>query len=109
MRCYLLILYPRCAIHFELGGSSSYSVGFTYVYCQYLMFIMLPFHAAFLRQIRLRTETLTKIKEENVAVAAEIAAERRVKKKLSQHRVRPPSSTLHLFQRNESTCRVVHQ
>eukprot|EP00904_Undaria_pinnatifida_P003678 jgi/Undpi1/13310/HiC_scaffold_8.g02971.m1 len=38
------------------------------------------------KEIRLRTETLTKIKEENVAVAAEIAAERRVKKKLSQHR-----------------------
>lgn len=68
---------------------------------------MLSFHAAILlRQIRLRTETLTKIKEENVAVAAEIAAERRVKKKLSQHRVRLPGRTLLLFQEDESTCRV---
>lgn len=41
------------------------------------------------RQIRLRTETLAKIKEENGAVATEIAAERRGKKKLSQHRVSP--------------------
>lgn len=59
------------------------------------MFEVLLFHAVVLLlcQIRLRTETLTKIKEENVAVAAEISAERRVKKKLSQHRVRLPSST----------------
>lgn len=41
------------------------------------------------RQIRLRTETLSKIKEENGAVATEISAERRAKKKLSQHRVSP--------------------
>lgn len=40
-------------------------------------------------QIRSRTETLYKIKEENGAVATEIAAERRAKKKLSQHRVSP--------------------
>eukprot|EP00903_Cladosiphon_okamuranus_P017129 g15780.t2 len=38
------------------------------------------------KEIRLRTETLIKIKEENGAVATEIAAERRAKKKLSQHK-----------------------
>ncbi|CAN0271857.1 unnamed protein product [Ectocarpus sp. 12 AP-2014] len=38
------------------------------------------------KEIRLRTETLSKIKEENRAVATEITAERRAKKKLSQHK-----------------------
>lgn len=52
-------------------------------------------------QIRLRTEMLAKIKEENRAVATEIAAERRAKKKLSQHRVSPSiRATLEWSNRN---------
>lgn len=59
-----------------------------HMFCRVILLVSPTTH-----QIRLRTETLGKIKEENTAVATEIAAERRAKKRLSQHRVSYPCRT----------------
>lgn len=67
--------------------------------CALLSFHVLPQT----NQIRVRTETLSKIKEENIAVANEIATERRWKKKLSQHRVRRNLRILLRFHQDDSS------